>query len=216
EVSASGKCDHHPDGDWHLHFDDFNAAPVHFESDRDLAIALPARLRKAVDQLRPSGQLSLRGTLDFWGVSPPLLADGRPAALAGDCQVRTAWKDLEVIIENGALHPGVEVTNISGGGVFSGSYDPLQGNGPRLQCRGLIDIDSAKWNGFQFTDINGPFYLDDQQVMLGRRADAPPPGVSPRKMTAKSFGGIAQADVWVWLADTPSFSLQAMLDKVDL
>lgn len=220
EVSASGYCEHHPEGDWHLHFEDFNAAPIHFESDRELTIALPARLRKAVDQLRPNGQLSLstteRGTLDFWGVSPPLLADGQPAAVAGDCQVRTAWKDLEVIIENGTLHPGVEVANISGGGVFSGSYDPLQGKGPKLQCRGLIDIDSAKWNGFQFTDISGPLYLDDQQVLLGRRADVPPPGVSPRKITAKSFGGITQADAWVWLTDTPSFSLQAMVDNVDL
>src|SRR5262249_22216720 len=59
EVSASGSCEHRDGGGWHLHFEDFNAAPVHLETDRELTIALPARLRRAVDQLRPTGQLGL-------------------------------------------------------------------------------------------------------------------------------------------------------------
>src|SRR5262249_51327077 len=48
EVSASGYCEHHLEGDWHLHFEDFSAAPIHFDTDRELTIALPARLRKAI------------------------------------------------------------------------------------------------------------------------------------------------------------------------
>src|SRR5262249_39472601 len=38
----------------------------------------------------------------------------------------------------------------------------------------------------------------------------------PRKMTSKSFGGMAQANAWIWLEDTPRFSLQAALDNIDL
>src|SRR5262249_16001342 len=55
EFTASGYCDHNSEGAWHLHFDNINADHLRLDTDRDLMIALPVRLRKAVVQLNPTG-----------------------------------------------------------------------------------------------------------------------------------------------------------------
>ena len=216
KVSAGGFCEHSGNNGWHLHLEDFSAAPLRLDNDRDLIVALPLKLRKAVDQLRPTGSVSINGTLDFRGDSPPLMANGQPAAVPGECRVQSEWRDLHVDMEQGTLHAGVEVKNIHNGGVFSGNYDPLRTEGPLLQCRGWLKLDSITWNDFQFTDLSGPLWLDDHQVVLGTRADTPPPGAAPRKMEAKCYGGIAQADAQVMLDGVPQFSLKAALDNVDL
>lgn len=218
KIYADGFCENGAEG-WHLHMDNFNASPVRLDSDRDLIVALPLRLRKAVDQLRPTGLVNINGTngsLDFWGDSPPLLADGRPAAVPGDCRVRAQWRDLHFDIEQGTLHAGVDVKNIHGGGVFSGSYDPQRTDGPPLQSRGWLKVDSLTWNGFQFTDLSGPLWLDDRQVVLGAKADIPQPNIAPRKMEAKFYGGMLQANAQVLLEGTPRFGLEAAMDNVDL
>ncbi len=179
-ISASGVCDHDENG-WHLHLDQFAADHVRLDSDRDLIVALPAKLRKAVDQLRPTGLISVSGAVDFSGDAPPILASGQPALVQGECKVRSQWTNLRVDMEDATLHTGVDIKNIHGGCVFSGSYDPQRSDGAMLQTRGWLQADSAIWNGFQFTDVSGPLWLDDQQVVLGTRADTPAPGSAPAK-----------------------------------
>src|SRR5262249_5490706 len=154
-------CEHSPDSQWHLHLERFNADSIRFDADRDLITALPLPLRKAADQLKPSGLINLHGTVDFSGSSPPLVLDGRPAAVPGPCRVRTDWRDLQVDIEQGTLHAGVDEQNIHGGAAFTGSFDPQRDEGQRLMSRGELNVDSLTWNNFQFTNITGPIWIDD-------------------------------------------------------
>lgn len=215
-ISATGFCEHGPDGAFHLHFDNIYAEHVRLDADRDLMIALPVRLRKAVVQLNPTGFITLNGMLDFWGQRPPLLPSGAPPAVLGDCRVVTQWQNMQFDIEQGTLHTGVEVENIHGGGVFSGSFDPNRNDGQRLITRGELNLDSVTWNNFQFTNVVGPVYVDDRQVIVGADADQPPPGRSPRHLFGKCYGGGAEADATVALDDTPRFAVQAKLNKVDM
>ncbi|HTQ39248.1 MAG TPA: AsmA-like C-terminal region-containing protein, partial [Pirellulales bacterium] len=215
-ISASGSCEHGPEGAWHLHFDNITADHVRLDTDRDLIIALPVKLRKAVVQLNPTGLISLHGVLDFWGQRPPLLPDGSPPAVLGDCRVITQWQNMQFDIEQGTLHTGVEVQNIHGGGVFSGSYDPNRNEGQRLLTRGELNVDSVTWNNFQFTNIAGPVYVDDRQVVVGADADSQSQGQSARHLFAKCYGGTVEADASVALDETPRFSVQAKLNKVDM
>lgn len=215
-LSASGFCEHGSDGAFHLHFENIAADHVRLDTDRDMMIALPAKLRKAVVQLNPTGLISLRGALDFWGQRTAPLSDDFQSAVAGDCRVITQWQNLQVDIEQGTLHTGVEVQNIHGGGVFNGSYDPNRTEGQRLLCRGDLNVDSITWNNFQFTNLVGPLYLDDRKVIVGTEADAPQQGSMPRHLFAKCYGGSAQADAVVMLEEQPSFSVQAKINGVDL
>lgn len=215
-LSASGFCEHGTDGAFHLHFDDITADHVRLDTDRDMMIALPAKLRKAVVQLNPTGLISLHGTLDFWGQHPLPTADGFQPTVPGDCKVVTQWQNMQVDIEQGTLHTGIEVKNVHGGGTFNGSYDPSRNEGQRLMCRGDLNVDSVTWNNFQFTNVIGPLYLDDRQVIVGSDADVPQQGRSLRHLFAKCYGGTAEADAIVALEETPRFSVQARLTGVDL
>jgi hypothetical protein len=214
-ISADGFCEHDSDGAFHLHFENIAADHVRLDTDRDMIIALPAKLRKAVAQLNPTGLVSLRGTLDFWGQRPPALASGFQP-LPGDCRVVTQWQNLQLDVEQGTLHAGVEVQNIHGGGVFNGSYDPNRSDGQQLLCRGDLNVDSITWNNFQFTNVVGPLYLDDRRVVVGSDADPPQQGRPPRHLFAKCYGGTAEADATVWLEETPRFAIQAKLNQIDL
>jgi AsmA-like C-terminal region/Domain of Unknown Function (DUF748) len=215
-LSASGFCEHGPEGAFHLHFDNIAADHVRLDADRDLIIALPLRVRKAVVQLNPTGLLSLRGVLDFWGQRPPLLPNGSPPAVLGDCRVVTQWQNMQFDIEQGTLHTGVEVQNVHGGGVFSGSFDPGRNEGQRLLTRGELNVDSLTWNSFQFTNVTGPVYIDDRQVIVGSDADSQPQERTGRHLFARCYGGAVEADADVALDDTPHYAVQAKLNNVDV
>ncbi len=215
-ISASGFCEHDNEGAFHVHFENIAADHVRLDTDRDMMIALPAKLRKAVVQLNPTGLVSLRGALDFWGQRPPPMANGFQPAVPGDCRVVTQWQNLMLDVEQGTLHTGVEVQNIHGGGVFNGSYDPNRPEGQRLLCRGDLNVDSITWNNFQFTNVVGPLYLDDRRVIVGAEADAQQPGATGRHLSARCYGGAAEADATVLLEEPAKFSLQAKLAGIDV
>ncbi len=215
-ISASGFCEHDNNGAFHVHFENIAADHVRLDTDRDMMIALPAKLRKAVVQLNPTGLVSLRGVLDFWGQRPPPMADGFQPTVPGDCRVVTQWQNLMIDVEQGTLHTGVEVENIHGGGIFNGSYDPNRQEGQRLLCRGDLNVDSITWNTFQFTNVTGPLYLDDRRVVVGAEADAQQPGTTGRHLSARCYGGGAEADGTVFLEDPARFSLQAKLNGIDV
>ncbi|HEY2828040.1 MAG TPA: AsmA-like C-terminal region-containing protein [Pirellulales bacterium] len=215
-ISATGFCEHGSDGAFHLHFDNIAADHVRLDTDRDMMIALPTKLRKAVVQLNPTGLVSLHGALDFWGQRPPTLEDGFQQTLPGDCRVVTHWQNLQIDVEQGTLHTGVKVENIHGGGVFNGSYDPNRNEGQRLMCRGELNVDSITWNNFQFTNVAGPLYLDDRQVIVGSDADQPQQGRPPRHLFSRCYGGSAEADAWVALEETPRFAVQVKLNNIDV
>jgi hypothetical protein len=64
--------------------------------------------------------------------------------------------------------------------------------------------------------LQGPFYFDEKQLLVGSPADPPKPGEIPHRVTARVYGGYAQADARVLLGDEPRFSVQALLTDADL
>src|SRR5262249_18355416 len=149
-----------------------------------------------------------------FGTAPPILADGRPALVPGDCNVKVQWRDLQFDVEQGTLRAGIDLKDIHGGGLVSGSFEPLRH--PPPQSQGELNIDSLTWNNFRFTKIAGPMFLDDQRVVLGSNAESLVQGRAQRRISALCYGGAAQADGWVWLDNTPRFQLRAVLENVDL
>jgi hypothetical protein len=71
------------------------------------------------------------------------------------------------------------------------------------------------YRGFQLTQVHGPLWLSDTQLLLG---GAVPAGADrPRsRVTGKVFGGSIQGDARVWLRDSGQFDLQVQLINADL
>jgi hypothetical protein len=216
QMSASGVCDSTPGGPWHVQFKDFSVDQVRLDQDPDLLTALPPPLRKAITQLNPRGLIGLRGTLDMWGepcaiVDPNLPLDARPP-----CNVRIGWTDLEIDMQQGMLKTGVALNNVNGRVTLTGVFDPTKPAGQKLLCRGMLDVDSVSWNGFQFTKVSGPMWLDDSRVLLGTIAEPREANRLPRPISAQCYGGIVKTDAWVSLEETPRFSLQSYIAGGDL
>ena len=100
--------------------------------DRDLILALPERLKKAVLALNPSGAINLRGNLDFFTT-----AGGHAAAIGVGQHVIDMFQ--------GSLQCGVKLENIYGSVILSGQWD-----GQTFFCRGEIDVESLNYKDYQF------------------------------------------------------------------
>ena len=206
KLSATVACDFLPDGSWHLHLGGLSVDRL--RPDRELIQALPERLKKAVVELNPDGPINLRGSLD-------LARGGNPAD-----RLTSQW-DLECAFCQASLDFGVKLENLNGGLTLVGGFD-----GRHFHSRGELAVDSLTYKDLQFTQIMGPLWIDDQQVLLGswvdrRRggpaADRPDSSArQPRPITAQLFGGTLYGDGWVTLGPVPRYGLRATLSQADL
>lgn len=192
-VATGGTCDIEGDG-WRL---DLTGLTVdRMRADRDLVAALPERLRSIVTELSPTGPINATGRLGFAreSAAAPITAD---------------W-DLTLDLHQTGLNAGVDLESVEGAVHLKGGYD-----GERASSRGELAIDSLMFRGFQFTDIGGPMWMDDRQILLGARV---PPllGDSPRRVTAGLYGGRVAADLLVLLGATPEYTFRADLVEGDL
>ena len=106
----------------------------------------------------------------------------------------------------------------------------------QLQARAELDLDSATYKSLQLTQINGPIWIEDSQVLIGGWA---PPGrlldvglrdatlasgtpspagqsAGPRRLTAHVVGGIAEVDMRIVLDNTPTYRIRASLSQARL
>jgi hypothetical protein len=194
QVRATGSSGILSDGSWHLRFDNLIADNV--VADRDLLVALPERLRKAVLALNPTGHMNLHGGLNFVGTARSPLP---PEA---------SW-DVEVQFRGGSLDAGVQLENLEGSVRLTGGFD-----GQEAQTGGELSFDSLFWKDLQFTNVAGPIWIDDTRVIVGRGAEQP--GKAPRPVTGALCGGVVAADAWVGLGASPKYRFQASLSQADL
>jgi hypothetical protein len=193
---AMGNCRCDPSGAWQLNLDDLTVDQLH--ADRELIQALPGRLKKIVAELNPGGPVNLRGSLHLFGGPTP------------ETPLRASW-DLSLAFNQISANLGLPVDRLAGGLRLTGGFD-----GRHTQARGNLSFDSLIYKDWQFTDIAGPIWIDDQRIILGRDADPREPGRAPRHITANFYGGALEADGWVTLGPTPNYSLQATLRAADL
>ncbi len=196
-LEANGFCEFDKAGNWHLRLE--RLAVDHLRVDRDLLLALPGKFKKCLETVNPTGAVNLAGMIEFFG-----------SANAND-PMKTAW-NLAVDIHQGSLDSGVRVENINGGVRLMGECVDGQ-----VHSRGLLGIDSLTIKDLQFTQVQGPIWFDQQQVLLGSAAEpTTAPDQPPHRITARFYGGFLQSDVRVVLGDVPRYTVQALLTDGDL
>jgi hypothetical protein len=222
-LSGAGYCDFLPDGSWHFHLGGISVDRLRL--DRELIQALPGPLRKGLAALSPTG------AMDLHDASLDLKRSGRP----GD-PLQAQWA-ATVGFHQASVDCGVRLTNAYGDLTIQGGLDAH-----RFHCRGELNVDSLTYKDIQFTQVRGPFWIDNEQVLLGSwvnhpsrlntaeggratlntaeggRATSGRPGgrATSRKLTATLFGGTVEGDCWMALGDDPRFALHATLAGADL
>jgi hypothetical protein len=195
-ISGAGHVTTSKGGPWRFRLERLSADRLRY--DRDLAQALPPGLEGAVARLSPTGPLSLSGWLEFTG-------SGRP----GD-KPDSQW-DLTCETVGGSINAGVVLENVHGGLRMVG-----RNQGGRFASRGLIDVDALFCKGVQFTQVQGPIYFDNSQVLLGAWTPAGEDGQPARRLTAGTLGGVLEGDARRLLSDDGDFLVQASLVNGDL
>ena len=195
EVALRGFCDIQSGGGWALHFDELIVDRL--RPDRELVQALPVRLKKVVGDLHLSGPMNLRGQLDL--------------ASRGGGQPLVARWNAQVEFHQCSIAAGIAMEHIDGGMTLIGGFD-----GTSLQCRGELNIDSLTVKNLQFTELLGPFWIDDSQLLLGHWADRVRQIRPERRLTCKIFGGTVLGDGWVALQSKPRYGLTATLAGADM
>jgi hypothetical protein len=199
QLRSGGTADIYPDGSWKLELRDVSVDRLRLDGqDHALLAALPAPLKRAVQELKPSEPVNLVGAVNFakQGPAVPLFA---------------AW-DVKLTMHRGSLQVGPKLENIFGCVRLRGSA-----SGPRYSSSGQLAIDSLTYKNYQFTEIAGPVWFDNANVYLGARAPATGPGGVPRpRITAKLLGGHLIGDGHVRLGAVPQYHMNAELAGADL
>ena len=204
KMSSSGVGGLLSNGGWQLDFSELTADRLQFDRDRELVQALPPALRKVIQSLKPVGPVSLHGSLQLTG-------DPRP-----DVPVRSTW-NLNLELQRVSVDVGVRLDGAFGTVSTSGEFD-----GTNYRTQGDLQLESIEFRGFQFSQIQGPFWADNKQVMLGSyhalregsQGRPIPPG--ERRLKAQVTGGMVVGDCQVVLDQPPRFLLQASLSDGDL
>lgn len=136
---------------WNFHFDRLTIDGLAF--DRDLMLALPSEARVMVASKRPGGSLFYSGTLDVHYDSQQV----KPFSID--------W-DGEFGIVDGSIDVAFPVTAINGGVQLRGHWDQNA-----FYCGGELNIESLFRQNIQFTKVQGPIWIDNQQLILGGKAD---------------------------------------------
>ena len=202
KAAAAGRCEFRPDGSWLFRLEGLTVDRLPL--DRELIQALPDRLRRTISALNPSGPINLRGALEFeHGSQSPDPPQAR-------------W-DVVLGVQRGSLDCGLKLENINGEVSLTGAFD-----GASLRSRGELALDSISCRDRHFSQVLGPLWIDDNQVLLGSLVDRPrgsqaPPGTrQPRPITAKVFGGSVYGDAWIQLGPSPRYGAQATVTDLEL
>jgi len=207
KIATDGHCDFRRDGTWHFRLRGLSVDRLRLE-DRELAAALPDRLKRAIRYLKPAGPATLRGNIDLSGESGP------------QSPVSFQW-DLVLGLHHGSVDAGPKLENLYGSMTLAGSAE-----GRRFRCHGELDIDSLSYRDFQLTELRGPFFVDNTRVGLGNwaerfrregsRQSAPGNPVPPRPLSGRLYDGTLYGDAWVALGEVPRYGIRAHLAQADL
>ena len=125
--------------------------------------ALPEKLRKVWDQLRPTGVFSLEGPVVFNGPPSP----GQ--------SISSAWK-LKTVLSRCGLTTGTRVEEINGIIEVSGAW-----NGFDTMIEGALNLDTIRLfrhpvsgQAYEITRVTGPFAFRDNRFVAGSEAAIPP------------------------------------------
>jgi len=196
QISASGDCQIDPAGGWRLNLERLFVDRL--QVDRDLLYALPEALKKSTGSLDPGGVFNVRGNFMLAGGNEA----GRPLG--------AEW-NVTIDCHNNSLNCAVPLTGIHGSLWLAGRSD-----GGRFESQGELQLDSVTYGDYQTTEVLGPLWIDNEQVLLGFWADRRRGQLPERHLTGKLYGGAVVADGWVVWGDEPEYAILATLTGADL
>ena len=184
--------------------------------DRDLIEAIPESMRKNLTSLNLNGPLHYRGKIDLY------------YNYKNQIPLSAQWNG-EIGVQEVSINKGISLRGICGG-ITSAGYIV---NG-EFYSEGQLAIESALWNTIQFSNIKGPYQINNTQVFLGTGAPEVLRQIFPKErntfqrpiqsgidgkpqsLTAKVFGGDFYTDVVLLSGEIPRFSLFASLQNARL
>ncbi len=194
-VTGRGFCEVDASGGWRLHLENLDCNRL--TTDRDLMQALPPKLKKAITDMHLSGPIALRGRFD-------LASSGRPQE-----PLRAGW-DVRADLHQVRMAYSVPLDNINGRLWLGGEFD-----GREFRSRGELILDSLTYKDFQFTEVRGPLWIDDEKLLLG--ASVPPSQGEPvRTVTGHCCGGSVRTDGWVSFGPNSRYNFDAVVVQAQL
>ncbi|MCG8451107.1 MAG: hypothetical protein MI725_16180, partial [Pirellulales bacterium] len=195
-LRTNGNGNFGEDGAWQVELTGMSVDRL--ELRRDLLAALPPKLHKLIEQLRLSGKFSLHNTeLEFSKTSDP------------EAEVHSQW-DMQLSCLQTDLHPGIDLENVHGTIRLQGAS-----RGANSYSTGELALDTLTFEDVQFTNIRGPLWIDETSCLLGEWATQRQ-RETPRRITAKAYGGTLRGDGWVTFDGVPRYSLVAALHEADM
>jgi hypothetical protein len=196
QLEADGTFRWDAQGGWSLEMPRVYADRL--QLDHDLLAALPVDVGRALAKAKFQGALAMSGCLKMGGVS------GDVASLNAD------W-DLQFDVEDGRLAGDIPVDHIHGGVKLTGGVE--RGD---WSSSGDLLLDSAFVQDVQFTQVRGPFLVNQKQVLLGSWSNREISTTPPRKLMAQVFDGLLATDAAIALDDNGEFRLECTMEQADL
>ena len=114
---------------------------------------LPSKLRVTIASKRPEGVLYYHGAFNL-----------RCDSTSATAPITAVWKG-ELGLTQAAFDCGARLTNINGGVQIQGSWD-----GHSFVNTGELQLDSLFCKNVQLTNLHGPLWIDNTQILLGEIA----------------------------------------------
>jgi len=195
-VRTNGSGTFGTDGAWQFELTDLSVDRLVVR--RDLIVAMPPKMQKLLDGLKPTGHFRLYdGTLGF--------SKSRDAAASIDSRWNVVLDCLQT-----DLQVGLDLRNVHGSVRLEGEH--VAGRG---YTQGELALDSATFQDIQFTNIRGPLWVDETSCRLGRWATEIQ-RQPVRRLTAQVYGGDLVGDGWATFDGLPEYGAQASLAGADL
>ncbi|WP_145944275.1 hypothetical protein [Fuerstiella marisgermanici] len=139
-----------PNGEWQVHFNNLSADNL--RPDDQLRAALPASWRETMGRVQHVGVVSLTDSqMDFRGDT------------SGERNTTAKWA-LNVNLRDCMVNAGLDVKHVHGAVTANGTWD-----GFHLKNTGEINVETAEVLDMPFTNIHGPYSLNDVELVLGSR-----------------------------------------------
>lgn len=182
-VQARGWAEISPDGEWQLHLNDLNARNL--KPDDELRGALPKSWAETLARVDRSGSVSIENSeIDFRGDAH------------GERNTTASW-NLNMRFHDCMFNAGLDVSHIYGLITAAGTWD-----GFHINNLGRIHLDTAEVLEMPFTNVRGPYSLNDVELIMGARQVFEPDSLlsdvnQDSRIKAQAYGGEILLDAQV-------------------
>ena len=189
----------------------------------ELLAALPKSLAPAIRQLQYQGALSVDGDIHLDGrvieknkseiglISYESFYEGETREPSSSHVTDQFWNtslawDLRFDMDQAKMMLGLPVENVFGQVNLQGRY-----NGKKAVCRGQLAVDSLTLYDAQITQVSGPIWMDEKQILAGNYVTTEQSDRPPTPLSGKLFEGTLRLDAKKILNQSGDYFVQTSL-----